>query len=91
MKNDDAIQYLSKNDVPDAQNLESNVEIDDLMLHMNTKSEIPSCDIYGDGESAPQNSSCHSNPILLKIILIVAACRKWPVNYTVLYCKFRCP
>ena len=72
MKNDDALQYLSKNDVPDAQNLESNVEIDDLMLHMNTKSEIPSCDIKGDDESKPHNSSCHSNPLLLKIILIVA-------------------
>mgnify|MGYP003316485989 CR=1 FL=1 len=49
-----------------------NIEIDDLMLHMNTKNEIPSCDIKGDGESYPHNSSCHSNPILLKIILIVA-------------------
>ena len=72
MNNDDSIQYLSKNDVPGAQNLESNVEMDDLMLHMNTKSEIPSRDIKGDGESAPHNSSCHSNPLLLKIILIVA-------------------
>ena len=72
MNDDDSIQYLSKNDVPDAQNIESNVEFDDLMLHMNKKSEIPSCDIKGDGESAPHHSSCHSDPLLLKIILIVA-------------------
>ena len=72
MNNDDSIQYLSKNDVPDPQNLESNIEIDDLMLHKNTKNEITSCDFKGDGESYHHNSSCHSNPILLKIILIVA-------------------
>lgn len=72
LNKDDSIQYLSRNDVPDAQNLESNVEIDDLMLHMNTKSEISNCDIKGDGENAPHNSLCHSNPLLLKIILIVA-------------------